>query len=93
MHILAEEGNTYTRARFNVGPGTERRLKSRTVLDCEFPASDRESWYDEYFANVSYYNPFASQSPFLDHTWADQWWGQTPTAADRWSDSLLETGR
>ena len=44
MHIIAEEGNTYTRARFNVGPGSEKRLRCRTTFDCEFPAADHEAW-------------------------------------------------
>ena len=90
MHIIAEEGNTYTRARFNVGPGTERRLRSRVEFDREFPAADHEAWFIEYRDNVTVYDPFSSPhahgDPFMD----SDWWEKAPSVADRWSDSMLE---
>ncbi|TWU40048.1 hypothetical protein Q31b_33920 [Novipirellula aureliae] len=89
MHIIAVEGNTYTRARFNVGPGTERRLRSRVEFDFEFPAADHEAWFIEYCDNVTVDDPFTSRRPFAESYDLD-WWEQTPSAADRWSDSLLE---
>ena len=93
MHIIAEEGNTYTRARFNVGPGTERRLRSRTEFDREFPAADHEAWFQEYCENVTLYEPFASQglvAGLIDET---DWWGRPSFAASRWSDSLVENAQ
>ena len=90
MHIIAEEGNTYTRARFNVGPGTERRLRSRVEFDREFPAADHESWFIEYCDNVTVYDPFSSRHTFADTYYGSDWWENAPSAADRWSDSLLE---
>ncbi|WP_246112997.1 Mov34/MPN/PAD-1 family protein [Allorhodopirellula solitaria] len=93
MHILAEEGNTYTRARFNVGPGTDRRLRCRTVLDCEFPATDHEKWFEEYCENVTVFDPFASRRSAIDLYDDADWWQQPPTAADLWSDRLFEVGR
>lgn len=89
MHILAQEGNTYTRARFNVGPGTERRLSTRTVFDGEFPASNHEEWFIEYCDNVTVYDPFSSGRTFTDPIDESAWWEKSPSAADRWSDSLL----
>ena len=90
MHIIAEEGNTYTRARFNVGPGTERRLRSRVEFDREFPAADHEAWFIEYCDNVTVYDPFSSRHTFADTYYESDWWENAPSAADRWSDSLLE---
>jgi proteasome lid subunit RPN8/RPN11 len=90
MHIIAEEGNTYTRARFNVGPGTERRLRSRVEFDREFPAADHEAWFIEYCDNVTVYDPFSSRHTFADTYYESDWWEKTASAADRWSDSLLE---
>ncbi len=93
MHIIAEEGNTYTRARFNVGPGTERRLRSCVDFDREFPATDHESWFIEYCDNVTVYDPFSSRHTFDDTYYESDWWQHAPSAADRWSDSLVEAGR
>ncbi len=91
MHILAEEGNTYTRARFNVGPGAERRLRCRTVFGSEFPASDQEEWFQEYCDSVTLYEPFSRRGTFaVPLVEADDWWEPTPAAAERWGDSLVE---
>ncbi|WP_286765579.1 MULTISPECIES: hypothetical protein [Rhodopirellula] len=93
MHIIAEEGNTYTRTRFNVGPGTERRLRSCVEFDREFPATDHESWFIEYCDNVKVYDPFSSRHTFADTDEESDWWEHAPSTADRWSDSLIEAGR
>lgn len=93
MHILAEEGNTYTRARFNVGPGAENRLRCRTAFNCEFPATDQEEWFREYCDNVTIDDPFASRSPLTTGCEETDWWECYPSAADRWIDSLVEAGR
>ena len=52
MFILAREGKSYARMRFNVGPGTQQRIRCRTDFDNEFPASDQDAWFDEYAENV-----------------------------------------
>ena len=91
MFILAEEGNTYTRARFNVGPGTDRRLRCRTDFDFLFPAADPDAWFDEYVENVEVYEPFGSDNGVLPSEGEFDWWERTPSAAQRWSDRLLET--
>tara|TARA_R110002073_G_scaffold245940_2_gene408711 strand:- start:13969 stop:14556 length:588 start_codon:yes stop_codon:yes gene_type:complete len=92
MHIIAQEGNTYTRARFNVGPGTDRRLRCRTIFDTEFPASDHEAWFIEYSDNVTVYDPFSSRHTLAETFEDADWWDQNTSAADRWSDRLLEAG-
>lgn len=89
MHILAEEGNSYTRARFNVGPGTEKRLRCRTAFDCEFPATDQEEWFQEYCDNVTAYDPFESRNPLVTAYEETDWWERAPLAADR----LIGAGR
>ena len=91
MFILADEGNTYTRARFNVGPGTDRRLRCRTDFDCLFPAADPDAWFDEYVENVDVYDPLGSHAGELPSEGEFDWWERTPSAAQRWSDRLLET--
>ena len=89
MHILADEGNTYTRARFNVGPGSEKRLRCRTTFDCEFPAADHEAWCQEYWQNVTRYEPFSTglRDNLLDES---GWWHQASTAANWRSAELME---
>ena len=91
MFILAEKGWTYTRARFNVGPGTERRLRCRTDFGCLFPAADPDAWFDEYVENVDVYDPLGSHAGELPSEGEFDWWERTPSAAQRWSDRLLET--
>ncbi|MCC6681646.1 MAG: hypothetical protein IT445_12155 [Phycisphaeraceae bacterium] len=52
MFIVAEEGATYARLRFNVGPGGECVVP--VGIDCArgFPASDHEAWESEYQTNI-----------------------------------------
>ena len=45
----------------------------------------------EYCDNVTVYDPFLSRHNFADTYDEPNWWEQTPTAAERWSDSLVET--
>ena len=52
MHILAKGGETYTRLRFNVGPGGEGTLKTEVDFSCDFAGSDVEAWIEEYEANI-----------------------------------------
>lgn len=52
MFILAEEGQTYARLQFNIGPGGA--CEPAVEIDCShpFPGSDRDAWDQEYLANV-----------------------------------------
>lgn len=92
MYILAQGGNSYARARFNVGPRCDRRLRCRTQLDCEFPASDQEAWYSEYCKNVLVHDPFLAGN--LSHHQAidADWWAPSPVAFERWIDEPSEVG-
>jgi len=52
MAIVAREGSTYARLRFNAGPGGEVKIPVCVDYNCEFDASDFEIWQQQYMANV-----------------------------------------
>jgi hypothetical protein len=52
MFIIARNGHTYTRLRFNTGPGGEIELSTTIDYDADFPASDRGSWGQEFSKSV-----------------------------------------
>ncbi|MDM4015126.1 hypothetical protein [Roseiconus lacunae] len=92
MYILAQGGNSYARARFNVGPSFDRRLRCRTQLDCEFPSSDQEAWFLEYCENVSIHDPFLSQNPPVTQSIDVDWWRPSTVTFERWTDEHSEVG-
>lgn len=53
MFILAEEGQTYARLRFNVGPGGSIEISSRVDFRAPFGPSEHATWDAEYQANVN----------------------------------------
>jgi len=93
MYILAKGGNSYARARFNVGPRCDRRLRCRTQFDCEFPASNQELWFAEYCENVSVHDPFQPQNAATAEAIEADWRWSLPAASERWPDESLEIGR
>jgi len=52
MFILAHQGETYARLRFNVGPGGALVLQSQVEFTTPFAGSTQETWEQEYLANV-----------------------------------------
>lgn len=52
MAILAREGRTYARLRFEVGPGSQLEIPVGVDYGRPFPATDHEAWREEYEANV-----------------------------------------
>ena len=52
MAIIAQDGSTYARLRFNAGPGGEIKIPVCIDYNCEFNASDLEIWQQQYLANV-----------------------------------------
>lgn len=52
MFILARGGRTYTRLRFNDGPGAETEIRDEVSYAKPFAAGDQEAWEQEYLANV-----------------------------------------
>jgi hypothetical protein len=57
MFILAREGQSYARLRFNVGPGGAMKISVDVDYGRHFAGCDRDAWEQEYLANV---NPTAS---------------------------------
>ncbi len=52
MFIIAADGPTYARLRFNIGPGSETELAVAVDYSRPFAGSDFEAWQDEYCSNV-----------------------------------------
>ena len=52
MFILARQGQTYARLRFNVGPGGAIQIPVEVDYSRPFPGSDLDAWEQEYLANV-----------------------------------------
>jgi hypothetical protein len=57
MFILAEEGQTYARLEFFLGPGGHVQLPVSVDYSLPFPASDWSAWQEEYQANVRLLEP------------------------------------
>ena len=53
MAIVAQQGSTYARLRFNAGPGGETKIPVCVDYNCEFDASDFQAWQQQYLSNVS----------------------------------------
>jgi hypothetical protein len=53
MFILARGGQTYSRLRFNVGPGGSLEIPVNVDYSRPFPGSNEEGWNQEYLANVA----------------------------------------
>ena len=53
MFIVAQDGSTYARLRFNAGPGGETKIPVCIDYGFEFDASDFELWQQHYKANVT----------------------------------------
>ena len=77
MFILARGGATYTRLRFNTGPGCDVSLKCSVEFDNEFASSDQLTWTAEYDQCVNKIEPFILRSPNekeIDERWlASEW--------------------
>ena len=53
MCIVAQDGSTFARLRFNVGPGGEVKIPVCVDYGFEFDAADFELWTQQYKANVT----------------------------------------
>ncbi len=62
MFILAREGATYGRLRFNTGPGASTRLHRAIDYSMPFPGADRDQWLLEYDDTVAVHDPFYDRS-------------------------------
>ena len=52
MFVVAQNGSTFARLRFNVGPGGEVKIPVCVDYNYEFDAADFEIWKQQYKANV-----------------------------------------
>ncbi|MFC1675531.1 hypothetical protein ACFL3G_00535 [Planctomycetota bacterium] len=52
MFIVAQNGNTFARLRFNAGPGGEVKVPVCVDYNYEFDAADFEVWKQQYLTNV-----------------------------------------
>jgi len=53
MCVIAQDGSSYARLRFSVGPGGEVRIPVCVDYGFEFDAADFEIWQQQYKANVT----------------------------------------
>ncbi|MEK6248330.1 MAG: hypothetical protein N2C12_09140 [Planctomycetales bacterium] len=53
MFILARTGTTYSRLRFNIGPGSEAEIPVQIDCNTHFAASNQLAWEQEYLEAVS----------------------------------------
>ena len=58
MCVLAQDGSSYARLRFSVGPGGEVKVPACVDYGFEFDAADFEVWQQQYKANVTEDNIF-----------------------------------
>lgn len=58
MAIIAQDGSTFARLRFNTGPGSEVNIPVCVDYSYEFEAADFEIWTKQYKANVVEDNVF-----------------------------------
>lgn len=63
MFILAQNGKTHARLRFNVGPGGEVTVPVEVDYSRAFGPSDQEAWGTEYQANIR----IGSMNPIYRH--------------------------
>jgi hypothetical protein len=52
MFIVAQDGKTYAKLRFNTGPGGQILIPVCVDYSCEFSASDHNNWLTEYKGNI-----------------------------------------
>jgi len=84
MFIIARNGRTYTRLRFNTGPGGEIELSTTIDFGADFPASDRASWEHEYARSVH------GDSMFTTKTIDSDSFGYRDPWDEGWYDAWLE---
>jgi proteasome lid subunit RPN8/RPN11 len=74
MFVLAQNGQSYARLRFNVGPGGEQILPVEVDYARPFEASDQAAWEVEYAANVRVVTLTAtSERPLALHLGNEDW--------------------
>jgi len=82
MCIVAQDGGTFARLRFNVGPGGEVKIPVYVDYSFEFDAANFELWEQQYKANVEeeIFNPVEQpkQTPIQPKPGTDLFGGKDP---------------
>jgi len=81
MFILAQEGQTYCRLRFNVGPGGALEIPIRVDYTRPFPAADPSAWNQEYASSVTV--PSAEPADVVQR---GTFWGDDTEYLDAWRE-------
>ena len=99
MFILARDGQSYTRLRFNVGPRAEIELPVSIDYSRSFRASQPDAWEVEYLTNIHAAQPLRGEaaewepvlpSPLEEeppHSWYESWFDYA--ADDENAEELL----
>ena len=81
MFIIAKGGRTYSRLKFNTGPGLTKRLRVEIDYSVAFEESDEDLWQAQYEAAVRIYDPFRDRTAgalLRDRDWQ----GEANTVSD-----------
>ncbi len=78
MFVLAKQGKTYARLRFNVGPKGETVVPVQIDFTQPFEASNHEAWQDEYDRNIQVLGCKVSDS----HPWEQPGWDDSSVPSD-----------
>ncbi len=95
MCIVAQDGSSFARLRFNVGPGGETKIPVCLDYSCEFDAANFELWKQQYIANVAREEIFrpidTKEKPVLVRQLSDDIFGeQIPAVSQQFaSEDLL----
>lgn len=87
MFILACEGQSYARLRFNVGPCTEVEIPVSVDYSRSFGAADPDAWEQEYLANIHAEQPTRGTASTLESVLASPF-DEEPT--DAWYESWFD---
>lgn len=87
MFILACEGQSYARLRFNVGPCAEVEVPVGVDYSRSFGASDPDVWEQEYLANIHAEQPTRGMASTLEPVLASPF-DEEPT--DAWYESWFD---
>ena len=66
MFILAREGQSYARLRFNVGPGADVEIPVSVDYRRPFGGCDSNAWQQEYLTNVQPQQPVCTLNPEME---------------------------
>ena len=87
MFILADEGQSYARLRFNVGPCVELEIPVGVDYSRPFGACDPDAWAEEHLCNVQPQQPTRVTEPAYEPVLASPF-DEEPTGPwyDHWLD-------